>query len=225
VPQLVYPRLKKVPAHHTVRLGDYFKMYCGRETAKGEFSCGPIGEMHAFAWDGTGNLNSRLKAGADCGLISLTDKGYIGDSDDPNLGLYDLTIGIRPGPVIYLSDEDVGDSEKLWKRLWVCYHNVAYRERVDGAFEIVKLRRSANPENHRLGRHPLPRDMSRRARKSMLNPQVQLPSQGFGLIGARPTVPAVILCPHCTAHNEVGRPVFDQSAGRWYTAHDRAVGH
>jgi hypothetical protein len=211
------PRIK--PCHHP---GDpefvFFRANCATERCSA-----PLGELHPLLWDGVGSITD-----PNANIIQPTAAGFTGVSDDPTLGRYDFTLGVRLGPRVHVEDVvDVEGPDRPWKRVWVAYHKLGYRQRSNSElglceFEVlrpkspIRDRRAEGPRRLRGGRRPLPPDDQARLRGRMLVPQKHLTRDGHGVIGARPVLPAVIRCPKCGRPHLMGAPGLE---GRGGTAH------
>jgi hypothetical protein len=199
---IVEARLKKYP--RDADDPNYYRILCGRETAPGRFDCaGYLGRAVALYWP------------TDQGL----EFGYFTLSGDDTLGRSDLTIGLgdlETAPVTIGPGEDwnwrwSGD----WSRIWVADHERSYQRLANGDFKVLS-ERSLTREPWRVGSHGVPTGRRRLPAEILArvpgqveesdNPRFGLAPGGYGVVGVRPTLPAIILCPHCSRRNTVNPP-------------------
>jgi hypothetical protein len=199
----------------------HFRILCGRETGPERFDCGSLGSIVDITWP--------------IGVDLLSRRGSIygsqGMTDHPTLGLVDLTIGLRGletahvAAVTLLPWSSYDSTPPPQQRIWVAYHERGYRERPDGAFEVMERKsHRRNPQlfigNRAAGRHPMPDELQERVARMAprrAGSGYELPPEGYGVFGARPALPAVIQCPDCGTPNRVRPLDFDEQRGIWYT--------
>jgi hypothetical protein len=199
---IVEARLKKYP--RDADTPNYYRILCGRETGPARFDCaGFLGRAVAMYWP------------TDRGL----EIGYFSLSGEDTLGRNDLTIGLcslETAVVMTGPGEDWNWRwSGEWSRMWVADHDRSYQRLADGDFRVL-AERSLFHEPWRVrsqgvptGRRPLPAEIVARVAGQVEesdNPRFGLAPRGYGIVGARPTLPAIIRCPHCGARNVVNPP-------------------
>ena len=225
--RLVEPRLKKVPkGGESFR---YFEVFCGLPLPIGDNTCGlPLGRIEVIDWP------------ADEELLAPENAQY-GDRpvlEEPSVGSYDLLFGVTENDLAKAYVTTFGaqfsvngethhsaNSEK-WNRVWVAVHERGYNRRDDDAFGILQARspvreswRTAN-NGRSAGSTRMPRDMADWMRARIGAPDGSyhgLAPGGKGIVGARPILPAVVICPKCGLGNKINPLALDEGSGIWYT--------
>jgi hypothetical protein len=199
---VVQARVKKYP--RDAEDPNYYRILCGRETGPGRFDCsGYLGRAVAMYWP--------TDRGLEFGYFTLSGEDTLG-RNDLTIGLCDLeTAAVTTGPGEYWNWRWSGE----WSRIWVADHDRSYRRLPHGDFKVLNerslIRGPWRIRSHGVptGRRRLPTEMVASVPgqvEESENARYGLAPRGYGVIGARPTLPAIILCPHCNTRNVVNPP-------------------
>jgi hypothetical protein len=201
----VEARFRKVP-----KKGDtfyHFVVHCGRQGV----DCGfPLGRIYALSCCPDENARD-----------PESYAGFIGLSDwAPGIANMDLTLGLCGLETATVISAPSGH------RIWVAWHEIAYRQLDDGDFvPLLDKSPTRNPwrmaSNGRArGSCPLPGEMATRIREAQWigdGNSAGLAPGGYGIVGKNPALPAVIRCPRCDTRNRLLPLAFDERRAMWYT--------
>lgn len=194
---------------------DHFVISCNRQSPPCEYPLGRVYSLTCLQREDPRNSESYV--------------GYQGHANwAPGLAGIDLTLGMRNldrATIIELPGS--GWSPPCY-RIWVACHEIGYRERDDGDFELLTRKSpTRNPwrmaKNGRArGTKPLPSDLADALRDRIVVDDGEgagLAPDGYGIVGANPALPAIIRCPKCSGNtrNLILPLAFDERFGTWYT--------
>jgi hypothetical protein len=208
-PPTVPARLKlHTPGGRLSNAGNFVRILCGRETRPGQFDCrGELGRIYHL--DRTIDADpADPRSYATTALARVRPAGR----DAPSIGGHLLSVGLTGLETATVTD--LGDGIV---RIWVTWHERGYQCREDGDYQVLAITPAwrLTLSGRSRGRSPLPEAMVEPIGRGPDSP-LGKPDNGLrepdgrfrGTIGARPVLPAVIICPRagCSARNEIPPP-------------------
>jgi hypothetical protein len=196
----------------------FFRILCGKFTAPDRLDCeGDLGRIYLLSCEDGKNPRDASSYASDLNFnIGYAEAISVG-GESPGLGLRGLAtavIGSYTDGGYYLSVAWHQNGYRQWNRVYEVLKQPSTKSRPDWS-----PRPKVGPNGKGTGRTQIHFDMSASTLEGIeFGERYGLPGYRQGVIGVRPALPAIILCPRCGEPNRVCAISFDTDSGTWYNA-------